>query len=47
MTGNDFSWMYQPESFNPILRTLGGTPNRDLCSLWGFIWGLPRDVGVI
>ena len=29
------------------LRTLGGTPNRDPCSLWGLIWGLPRDRGVI
>ena len=29
------------------LRTLGGTPNRDPCSLWGLIWGLPRDIGVI
>ena len=29
------------------LRTLGGTPNGDPCSLWGLIWGLPRDVGVI
>ena len=28
------------------LRTLGGTPNRDPCSLWGLIWGLPRDIGV-
>ena len=30
-----------------FLRTLGGTPNRDPCSLWGLIWGLPRDIGVI
>ena len=30
-----------------ILRTLGGTPNRDPCSLWGLIWGHPRDIGVI
>ena len=29
------------------LRTLGGTPNRDPCSLWGSMWGLPRDIGVI
>ena len=29
------------------LRTLGGTPNRDPCSFWGFIWGVPRDIGVI
>ena len=29
------------------LRTLGGTPNRDPCSLRGLIWGLPRDIGVI
>ena len=29
------------------LRTLGGTPNRDPCSLWGLIWGPPRDIGVI
>ena len=29
------------------LKTLGGTPNRDPCSLWGLIWGLPRDIGVI
>ena len=29
------------------LRTLGGTPHRDPCSLWGLIWGLPRDIGVI
>ena len=29
------------------LRTFGGTPNRDPCSLWGLIWGLPRDIGVI
>ena len=28
------------------LRTFGGTPNRDPCSLWGLIWGLPRDIGV-
>ena len=25
------------------LRTFGGTPSRDLCSLWGLIWGLPRE----
>ena len=30
-----------------VLRTLGGTPNRDPCSLWGSIWGLLRDIGVI
>ena len=24
-----------------------GTPNRDPCSLWGLIWGLPREIGVI
>ena len=29
------------------LRTLGGTPNRDPCSLWGSIWGLPWDLGLI
>ena len=29
------------------LRTLGGTPDRDPCSLWGLIWGLPRDIEVI
>ena len=29
------------------LRTLGGTPNRDPCSLWGLIWGVPKDIGVI
>ena len=29
------------------VRTLGGTPNRDPCSFWGLIWGLPRDIGVI
>ena len=29
-----------------FLRTLGGTPNRDPCSLWGLIWGVPRHVGV-
>ena len=29
------------------LRTLGGTPNRDPCSLRGLMWGLPRDIGVI
>ena len=28
------------------LRTFGGTPNRDPCSLWGLIWGLPRDAGL-
>ena len=28
------------------LRTVGGTPNRDPCSLWGLIWGVPRDVGL-
>ena len=28
-------------------RTVGGTPNRDPCSLWGLIWGLPKDIGVI
>ena len=28
-------------------RTFGGIPNRDLCSLWGLIWGLPRDRGDI
>ena len=27
-----------------ILRTFGGTPNRDPCSLLGLIWGLPRDI---
>ena len=25
------------------LKTLGGTPNRDPCSLWGLIWGLYND----
>ena len=30
-----------------VLRTLGGTPNRDPCSLLGLIWGVPRDIGVI
>ena len=30
-----------------VLRTSGGTPNRDPCSLWGLIWGVPRDIGVI
>ena len=30
-----------------ILRTLGGTPNGDPCSLWGLIWGLHRDIGAI
>ena len=29
------------------LRTFGGTPNRDPCSLWGLIWRLPRDIGAI
>ena len=29
------------------VRTFGGTPNRDPCSLWGLIWGLPRDIGVV
>ena len=29
------------------LRIFGGTPNRDPCSLWGLIWGLPRDIGVL
>ena len=28
------------------LRTFGGTPNRDSCSLCGSIWGLPNDIGV-
>ena len=28
------------------LRTLGGTPDRDPCSLWGLIWGLPRDMTI-
>ena len=28
------------------LRTFRGTPNRDLCRLWGLIWGLPRDIGL-
>ena len=27
-------------------RTFGGTPNRDPCSLWGLVWGLPRDMGL-
>ena len=43
--------MVGPEGDDPkgsmYLRTLGGTPNRDPCSLWGLIWGLPRDIGVI
>ena len=30
-----------------ILRTFGGTPNRDPCSLWRLIWGLPRDIEVL
>ena len=30
-----------------FLRTLGGTPNRDPGSLWGLLWGLPRDIEVI
>ena len=29
------------------LKTLGGTPNKDPCSLCGLIWGLPRDIGVV
>ena len=29
---------------SPRLRTFGGTPNRDPCSLWGLIWGLLRDI---
>ena len=29
------------------LRTFGGTPSRDPCSLWGLTWGRPGDVGVI
>ena len=29
------------------LRTFGGAPNRDPCSLWGLIWGHPGDIGVI
>ena len=28
-------------------RTFGGTPNRDPGSLWGLIWGHPRDIGLI
>ena len=28
-------------------RTFGGTPDRDPCSLWGLIYRLPRDIGVI
>ena len=30
-----------------VLRTFGGTPKRDPCSLWGLIWGHPRDRGYI
>ena len=30
-----------------LLRTFGGTPNRDPCSLWALIWGHPRNLGVI
>ena len=30
-----------------FLGALGGTPNRDPGSLWGLIWGLIRDIGVI
>ena len=30
-----------------FLRAFGGTPNRDPCSLWGLILGLPSDIGVI
>ena len=41
------SFLYAlPLSPGIYLRTLGGTPNRDPCSLWGLIWGLPRDIGV-
>ena len=29
-----------------LLRTFGGTPNRGPCSLWGLIWGLPKDIGL-
>ena len=41
-----------PKSFcgtlaSRVLRTLGGTPNRDPCSLWGLIWGVPRDIGAL
>ena len=36
---------YLAHSGGFYLRTLGGTPNRDPCSLWGVIWGVPRDIG--
>ena len=32
-------------SFSP--KDFRRAPNRDPCSLWGLIWGLPRDIGVI
>ena len=31
---------------NNYLRTFGGTPHRNPCSLGG-LWGLSRDIGVI
>ena len=31
----------------PLIGSFGGTPNRDPCSLWGLISGVPRDIGVI
>ena len=35
-----------PSAHTLALGTFGGTPNRDPCSLWGLVWGLPRDIGL-
>ena len=52
----DFGLLAKPEGrqcrapvpgLSMYLRTVGGTPYRDPCSLWVLIWGLPTDIVVI
>ena len=38
---------HKAHNFRECLGALGGTLNGDPCSLWGLIWALPRDIGVI
>ena len=39
-------WVAGCSEVKSHLKTFGGTPNRDPCSLWGLIWGHPRDIGL-
>ena len=47
LVGSKYDKHYLCPTMAQALRTVGGTLNRDPCSLWGLIWGHSRDIGVI